>query len=54
MTSQQTQNIRIRLIQRRPNLFDVGPTLYKCRIHVLCLLGCLLGCLSTRLLLITL
>ena len=29
-TSQQIQNIRIAFIQRRPNVFDVGPTLYKC------------------------
>ena len=27
--SQQTQNICITFIQRRPNVFDVGPTLYK-------------------------
>ena len=25
---------------RRPNVFDVGPTLYKCYTNVLCLLGC--------------
>ena len=37
--SQQTQNICITFIQRRPNVFDVGPTLYKCYTHVLCLLG---------------
>ena len=37
--SQQTQNICITLIQRRPNVFDVGPTLYKCYTNVLCLLG---------------
>ena len=24
----------------RPNVFDVGPTLYKCYTNVLCLLGC--------------
>ena len=34
-----TQNIRITFIQRRPNVFDVGPTLYKCYANVLCLLG---------------
>ena len=28
--TQQTQNIFITFIQRRPNVFDVGPTLYKC------------------------
>ena len=27
--AQQTQNICITVIQRRPNVFDVGPTLYK-------------------------
>ena len=27
---QQTQNICITFVQRRPNIFDVGPTLYKC------------------------
>ena len=25
--------------QRQPNVFDVGPTLYKCYTNVLCLLG---------------
>ena len=29
MLTQQTQHICIKLIQRRPNVFDVGPTLYK-------------------------
>ena len=38
-TTQQTQNICITFIQRRPNVFDVGPTLYKCYTNVLCLLG---------------
>ena len=28
--SQQTQNICIIFVQRRPNVFDIGPTLYKC------------------------
>ena len=37
--SQQTQNICITFPQRRPNVFDVGPTLYKCYKTVLCLLG---------------
>ena len=27
------------IVQRRPNVFDVGPTLYKCYANVLCLLG---------------
>ena len=38
-TPQQTQNICITFVQRRPNVFDVGPTLYKCYANVLCLLG---------------
>ena len=37
--SQETQNICITFIQRRPNVFDVGPTLYKCNRNVLCLPG---------------
>ena len=36
--AQQTQNICITFVQRRPNVFDVGPTLYKCYTNVLCLL----------------
>ena len=36
---QQTQNICIASVQRRPNYFDVGPTLYNCCTNVLCLLG---------------
>ena len=28
--AQQTQNICITFVQRRPNVEDVGPTLYKC------------------------
>ena len=32
-------NFFITCIQRRPNVFDVGPTLYKCYKNVLCLLG---------------
>ena len=35
-SSQQTQNICITFVQRRPNVFDVGPTLYKCYTNVLC------------------
>ena len=37
--SQQTQNIFITFVQRRPNVFDVCPTLYKCYTNGLCLLG---------------
>ena len=37
--TQQTQNICITFVQRRPNVFDVGPTLYKYYTNVLCLLG---------------
>ena len=33
--AQQTQNICITFIQRRPNVYDVGPTLYKV-IQMLC------------------
>ena len=36
--SQQTRNICITFTQRRPNVYDVGPTLYKCYTNVLCLL----------------
>ena len=32
--TQQTQNICKTFIQRRPNVFDVGPTLYKCYTNV--------------------
>ena len=39
MHTQQTQNICITFIQRRPNVFDVGPTLCKCYTNVLCLQG---------------
>ena len=35
---QQTQNICITFVQRRPDVFDVGPTLYKCYTNILCLL----------------
>ena len=37
--TQQTQNICIAFVQRRPSVFDVGPTLYKCYTNVSCLLG---------------
>ena len=37
--SWQQQNICITFVQRRPNVFDVGATLYKCYTNVLCLLG---------------
>ena len=36
--SRQTQNMCITLIQRRPNVLDVGTALYKCYANVLCLL----------------
>ena len=36
--TQQTQNICITFVQRRPNVFDVGPTLYKYYANVLRLL----------------
>ena len=38
MHAQQTQNICITFIQCRRNVFDVGPTLYKCYTNALCLL----------------
>ena len=41
IATQQTQNICITFVQRRPNVSDVGPTLYKCYANVLCLLGLL-------------
>ena len=37
--SQQTQNICITFVQRRPDFFDVGPPVYKCYTNVLSLLG---------------
>ena len=37
--SQQTQNICITFVQRRCNVFDVGPALYKCYTNVLYLLS---------------
>ena len=36
--SQQTQNICMPFVQRRPNVFNVGPTLYKSYTNVWCLL----------------
>ena len=44
---QRFYNVCITFVQRRPNVFDVGPTLYKCYTNVLCLLGrhCLTVCL---------
>ena len=39
--TQHTHNICIKFIQRRPNAFDVGPTLYKCYTNVMCSLGSL-------------
>ena len=36
--SEQTQNICITFIQRRPNVFDVGPTLSTRYTNILCLL----------------
>ena len=35
-----TKHLYIPFIQRRPNVLDVSPTLYKCYTDVLCLLGC--------------
>ena len=35
LISQQAQNIYITFVQRRPNVFDVGPALYKCYTNVL-------------------
>ena len=37
--SQQTQNIRITFVQRRSNVFHLGPPLYKRYTNILCLLG---------------
>ena len=37
-TTQQSRNICITFVQRRPNVSDVGPTLYKCYTNVSCLL----------------
>ena len=38
--SMRTQNICITFVQSRPNVFDVGPTLYKCYTNVLFSLEC--------------
>ena len=38
-TPQQKQNIFITFVQCRPNVADVGPTLYKCHTNVSRLLG---------------
>ena len=37
--AQQAQNVCITFIQRRPNVFEIGPTLYKSYTNVVCLLG---------------
>ena len=37
-TTQQTQDMCITFVKRRSNVFDVGPVLFKCYTHVLCLL----------------
>ena len=37
--AQQTQNICTTFVQRQPNVFDAGPTLYQWYTHVLCILG---------------
>ena len=42
----QTQTIRITFVQRRPNVFNVDPKLYKCYTNGLCLLGTDLFCRS--------
>ena len=46
--SKQTQDICITFVQRCPNVFDVGPTLYKCYTNVLCLLGWRLPIITLR------
>ena len=40
--NQQAQNLSIAFVQRRPNVFDVGPALYKCYTNILRLLEMLL------------
>ena len=42
--AQQTQNICITFIQRRHNVFDVGPTLYTCYTNALFLLEVISFC----------
>ena len=39
MQPSKQKNICITFVQRRPKVFDVGPTLYNCYTNVLCLLG---------------
>ena len=36
------KQIVLTFVQRRPNIFDAGLTLYECSTNILCLLGCLL------------
>ena len=43
LAARQTQNICITFVQRRTNVFDVGPTMYKCYTNVLGSLGVLAG-----------
>ena len=38
-TSEKTQNICKTCVQRRPKVFDVGPTLYKCHTNVFAFTG---------------
>ena len=40
---QRTENICITFVQRGPNVFDVGPTFYKCYTNVLWVLGLSIG-----------
>ena len=42
------KNICIQFVQRRPRVFDVGPTMYKCYTNILCLLGIASNNLQTR------
>ena len=39
VTYQQTQNMFITFVQCSTNIEDVGPTLYKCYVNVLCYLA---------------
>ena len=52
--SEQTQNICIIFVQRRPNVSDVGSTLYKCYTNVLCLLSQVGLCFRSLIMLIRL
>ena len=45
--TQQTQNICITFVQRRPKVFDVEPTLYKCYAKIVCLLSILVILMHT-------